>query len=187
MKRIYLVRHCRAAGQEPEAALTAEGERQAELLADFFAETAVDRIVSSPYVRAVASIRPFAQRAGITIETDSRLRERVLSTEELPDWMKKLEKSFADLDAKLPGGESSREAMERGMAVIRECLERPEAAVIVVTHGNLMALILKAFDDRYGYEEWRSLANPDVYVLRVTDGKDDAGETIIRRLWKSCS
>jgi len=40
MKRIYLVRHCKAAGQEPEAPLTEEGVTQAERLADFFAGTA---------------------------------------------------------------------------------------------------------------------------------------------------
>jgi 2,3-bisphosphoglycerate-dependent phosphoglycerate mutase len=174
------VRHCKAAGQEPEAPLTAEGLRQAEQLADFFAEQKVDRIVSSPFERAIASIRPYAARIGIAIETDGRLGERVLSAEPLPDWMERLRASFADLDRRLPGGESSREAMERGAGVIEDCRRRPETNTVVVTHGNLMTLILRAYDDHYGYEEWKSLTNPDVYELCWTEG---AGETSIRRLW----
>jgi Fructose-2,6-bisphosphatase len=184
MKRIWLVRHCKAAGQAPEAPLTEEGVTQAERLADFFAGMKVDRIVASPFERAVASIRPYAARSGLAIETDGRLSERVLSTEPLPDWMDKLKASFADLDARLAGGESSREAMARGKAVIGECWRRPESNTIVVTHGNLMALILKAYDDRYGYEQWKSLTNPDVYELC---GTDEAGEIRIGRLWSGAA
>lgn len=184
VKRIYLVRHCKAAGQEPEASLTAEGERQAERLADFLAGRKVDRIVSSPFERAVASVRPYADMAGIAIETDERLAERVLSAEPLPDWMERLKASFDDLDAKWPGGESSREAMARGYGVIRECWSRPETNTVVVTHGNLMALILKACHDRYGYEDWSSLTNPDVYELVKADGE---GEIMIRRVWNGAA
>jgi len=180
VKRIYLVRHCKAAGQEPEAPLTEEGVKQAERLADFFAEKKVDRIVSSPFERAIASIRPYADKTGLAIATDDRLRERVLSTEPLPDWMERLKATFDDFELRLPGGESSREAMERGCGVIRECWSRPETNTVVVTHGNLMALILKACHDRYGYEDWSSLTNPDVYELVKADGE---GEIMIRRVW----
>src|SRR5207245_4789289 len=59
---LYLVRHCRAAGQAPEAPLTAEGLAQAERLADVLAPLAPDRILSSPFRRAVQSVEPLAAR-----------------------------------------------------------------------------------------------------------------------------
>ena len=183
MKRIWLVRHCKAAGQEPEAPLTPEGREQAERLAEFFGGRRVERIVSSPFERAAASIRPFAERAGLPVVTDARLGERVLSTEPLSDWMDRLRESFDDMDLRLPGGETSREAAERGMAVIAECLRRREEATIVVTHGNLMALILKACDGRYGFEDWRKLTNPDVFEL-LADGTGGIG---IRRIWNGAA
>ena len=49
MKRVYLVRHCSAAGQAPDRPLTAEGEAQALRLADFLVPFDVARIVSSPF------------------------------------------------------------------------------------------------------------------------------------------
>ncbi|GIP46846.1 hypothetical protein J53TS2_04370 [Paenibacillus sp. J53TS2] len=94
--------------------------------------------------------------------------------------MDKLRKSFDDLDLKLPGGESSREAMTRGVAAIQDLIQRPERKIAVVTHGNLMALILKHFDDSFGFEAWSRLTNPDVYELGFTGDK----VMDVKRLWK---
>jgi len=182
MRRIYLVRHCKATGQEPDAALTEEGVIQARKLADFFADREIELIVSSPYERAISTIRPFAGRYAKAVVTDDRLRERVLSAENLPDWQDKLEQSFIDLDARLPGGESSKEAMDRGISVVYELLDRPERNIIAVTHGNLLSLILKHFDDSFGFEEWKGMTNPDIYELRKPD---DAGKVMVKRIWQS--
>jgi phosphohistidine phosphatase SixA len=49
---LYLVRHCQATGQEPDAPLTQLGQQQALVLADWLGEAQIERIVSSPFVRA---------------------------------------------------------------------------------------------------------------------------------------
>jgi 2,3-bisphosphoglycerate-dependent phosphoglycerate mutase len=168
---LYLVRHCSATGQEPDAPLTPEGERQAELLAgrlaDELGRTETVRIVSSPYARAVGSVRPLAARLGVTVETDDRLRERVLGAAHLPDWLERLRESFEDADLCLEGGESSRQAAARGLAALVDARARG-GAVVVVTHGTLLALLLRELDGRDGFEAWQGLSNPDIY--RVADG-----------------
>lgn len=179
MKRIYLIRHCKANGQEPAAELTEEGYLQARQLADMLGDRSIDRIVASPYQRAISTIQPLAERVGLPIQRDDRLCERILSTNDLPDWMDHLRLSFDDLDLKLPGGESSREAMIRGASVIEDLIQRPGESVAVVTHGNLMSLVLKYYDDSFGFEAWRQLSNPDVYELSFFR---DEGRGI-KRLW----
>jgi len=171
-KTIYLIRHCKATGQEAEAPLTEEGERQARRLADFLADRRIDKIVSSPFRRAIRSVEPLARRIGLDIAVDDRLRERVLSGRDLPDWMERLRASFEDMDIVLEGGESSRTATERARAAIEEQLAEDEEAanIAVATHGNLMALILKCYDDRIGFEAWKALTNPDVYELEFRGG-----------------
>jgi 2,3-bisphosphoglycerate-dependent phosphoglycerate mutase len=180
LKRIYLIRHCKASGQEASAELTQEGVTQAGQLADFLEDKFIDWIVCSPYQRAISTIQPLSQRLGLPIHIDHRLSERVLSSEVLPDWMNNLRKSFDDLDMKLPGGESSREAMTRGISVMEDLVQRPEMNLVVVTHGNLMSLILKHYDSSFGYEAWSRLTNPDVYELGVTGDK----VMDVKRLWK---
>jgi broad specificity phosphatase PhoE len=44
-------------------------------------------------------------------------------------------------------------------------MAHPASATLLVTHGNLMALLLKNFDDRIGFAEWQQLTNPDVYRI----------------------
>ena len=161
MDELYIVRHCEATGQAPDAPLTEAGLAQAEGLAAALPRGCVDKIISSPYKRAIQSIAPFADRNALTIEIDDRLRERSLGSPGSADWRKALEATFDDLDLMFADGESNRAAMQRGVAVIDEIAgaSRP----MVVTHGNLMAMLLRSFDPTVGFAHWSRLTNPDVY------------------------
>jgi len=173
-KTFFLIRHCKATGQAPDAELTTEGIGQAQALTRFFKDIEIGHVISSPFTRAIQSIEPLAEARDLPIQIDDRLAERVLSSEDLPDWMEKLEQSFADHDLKFAGGESAKEAAERGAAVLAEA---PDNAILV-THGNMMGLLLKKFEEAYGFEEWKALSNPDVYILSVEGEKISA-----ERLW----
>jgi 2,3-bisphosphoglycerate-dependent phosphoglycerate mutase len=177
-KVLYVVRHCQAEGQEPSASLTERGQQQAEALCAFLADFDVQRIVSSPFARAIESIRPLSVRLGIPVETDQRLVERMLSTVPLADWREQLRVSFQDLDLIIGGGESSRAAMQRARAAVADILGHPAERTVAVTHGNLMALMLKTFDDRIGFELWERLTYPDVYAVTVR-----GAQRTIRRVW----
>ncbi|GEN83547.1 phosphoglycerate mutase [Sporosarcina luteola] len=176
-KTIYVVRHCSAEGQDPNADLTAEGVMQAEKLASFFKDVEVDRIVTSPFVRARMTAEPIADLKGFYYEEDSRLAERTLSSHNFDDWLLKLEDSFLDVHLKYEGGESTHEAMERVRKVVDELPDGSKA--VLVTHGNLMSLLLRSYDERIGFEEWQALTNPDVYRVHVRDAK-----TSVERVWK---
>jgi 2,3-bisphosphoglycerate-dependent phosphoglycerate mutase len=178
-KKIYVVRHCKAEGQEPEAPLTPAGQQQAEALAEFFEETPIDRIISSPYARALGSVGPLSQRRRVPVEQDERLAERVLSTQPIPDWYERLRDSFDDLHLCYEGGESSHTAMKRAVEVVHEVLASDATNTVLVSHGCLITLLLKHFDERFGFAEWESLTNPDVFVLTVEQDK-----LRVDRLWK---
>lgn len=170
MKKIYLIRHCEAEGQPAEAPLTDNGFQQANQLSEFFRDIPIDRIISSPYKRAVQTVEPLAKRINLEIEKNELLIERVLSSQNLSDWLEKLRATFDDLDVKFEGGESSREAKERIVTVIEEVLNSEELNTIIVTHGNLLSLLLNLYQHQFGFEDWRSLKNPDVFLLKIQDG-----------------
>ena len=177
-KVVYVVRHCQAEGQEPSASLTERGKQQAEALCAFLADFDVERIVSSPFARAVESIRPLSARLAVDVKIDQRLVERTLSTVPLADWREQLRMSFQDLDLVIGGGESSRAAMQRARAAVADILGHPAERTVAVTHGNLMALMLKTFDDRIGFELWERLTCPDVYAVTIR-----GAQRTIRRVW----
>ncbi|GAP97839.1 histidine phosphatase family protein [Leptolyngbya sp. NIES-2104] len=176
---VYLVRHCQATGQEPDAPLTEIGKQQAIALADWLSEVPIERIISSPFSRALQSITLLSERLGLAVEADERLVERMLSPVPLDDWRESLAKTFIDLDLSFEGGESSRTAMMRGVAVVHQAIQQTTHPVVIVTHGNLMTLILKHFDEQIGYAEWERLQNPDVYCIEFRS-KGDGVERVER-------
>lgn len=68
--------------------------------------------------------------------------------------------------------------MDRAAAVVEDARRHAARTTVLVTHGNLMALLLKRLDERFGFEDWRRLTNPDVF--RVTFGPDRAR---VERIW----
>ncbi|MFD1955484.1 histidine phosphatase family protein [Paenibacillus thailandensis] len=178
MKTIYVVRHCKAEGQAPDARLTGEGVRQAEKLAEFLAARNVDCIVSSPFERAVRTIKPLADRLGLEIRLNEALTERILTDKDHPDWREMLRRTFDDPELCYEGGESSRAATSRIVRTAAEILRSGCSNAVIVSHGNLISLLLKHYDHRFGFREWEFLSNPDVYKLTF-----DNDTPAIRRIW----
>jgi 2,3-bisphosphoglycerate-dependent phosphoglycerate mutase len=176
---LLLIRHCQAEGQAPDASLTAEGRAQAERLAAGLAGAGICRIVSSPFRRARQSIEPLARRLGLEVGLDDRLAERVLCGSPAADWEEMLRLSFEDLDLCFEGGESSAAAVARGREAVADLLSEADGPVAAVSHGNLMTLILRQFDGRFGFKQWRALTNPDVF--RVSG---PAGKMWVQRVWE---
>ncbi|HLS08866.1 hypothetical protein [Lentibacillus sp.] len=44
-------------------------------------------------------------------------------------------------------------------------METEQEKTIIVTHGHLMALLINHFQNESGFEQWRNLTNPDVYLV----------------------
>lgn len=183
IRTVYLVRHCRAAVGGVNMPLSEEGERQAIALLEWFRVhgVPVQRIISSPLLRAVQSVTPLAHWANVPIETDERLRERVLSGAPFSDWREPTIASFADPDLCLEGGESNRQAADRAFAVLETALTLARAteatreghsagAIVLVTHGQPLTQLLGRFDPAFGFDAWLAITNPDIYRLRFIPG-----------------
>jgi 2,3-bisphosphoglycerate-dependent phosphoglycerate mutase len=70
------------------------------------------------------------------------------------------------------------------VALVRDLLEQhPHQDVLLATHGSLLTLILNGFDDKFGYDFWRTLTFPDVYELTFRDGI----LTRVRRRWEEAA
>jgi 2,3-bisphosphoglycerate-dependent phosphoglycerate mutase len=178
VKTIYIVRHAKAFDQTFHSSLTAAGEEQARCLSSFLGKYPIEAIYSSPFKRTLKTIQPFSECTGISVQEDERLGERILSGKDLPDWKDRLRESFEDFSLALPGGESNEQAMIRASSFIEDVLERKEDHIVVVSHGNLTTLLLRCFDEKYGYDELFALSNPDVYLVK-------AGEGLVKRIWET--
>ncbi|MYC33773.1 MAG: histidine phosphatase family protein [Chloroflexi bacterium] len=181
MNRIILIRHCEAEGQDPGDPLTRQGERQSEILRDFLGDLPIDLVVASEYRRAGQTAKPLAGALGLDVQVDARFNERALSETPIANWREVLRDSFNDPDLHGPGGESAREASERAWAGLNDLLRSGCQLPAVVTHGNLLSLVLHSLDATFGYEGWERLSNPDLYLLQSTE----PGRFNFRRIWNA--
>ncbi|MDR4196783.1 histidine phosphatase family protein, partial [Bacillus cereus] len=82
-------------------------------------------------------------------------------------WMQKLEATFTTIDIALSGGESTKQATNRALSLIQDVLQLNTTTTLIVTHGNLLTLILTHCDHTIGLNEWRTLTNPDSYEITI--------------------
>ena len=179
-KAVILVRHCQAVDQSPTAALTDVGVGQSNQLADFLSDYPVDFIATSRYARARQTIEPYSRNTGLPIHQNHRLNERILSTEPVADWEGFMRRSFDDSNLHAPGGESAGQVLCRAHAALEDIFKREPRLPLVVTHGNVMALLLHSVDATFGYPGWKSLSNPDVYIL----SNSPDGSRLFQRVWR---
>lgn len=177
--KLYVIRHCEAEGQAPDACLTMAGKEASERLANFLTHLNIELAISSPFTRALHTIEPFVRKNNIPFKIDHRLSERLLSSEELPDWLEKLKETYVDKDLKFIGGESSNEATHRITEVVEELKQSTHMSVVIVTHGNIMSLLLNHFQPHFGFDEWKQLSNPDVFEIEFSNE-----QTVVNRIWR---
>ena len=127
-------------------------------------------MVSSPYLRAKNTAAPFATHNGLAVEVHDDLYERVLSLEPLPDWLVHVRRSFEDFDYAVGGGESLNATCDRALGALRDVLGLGYGFPAVVTHGNLIASILGRVDPAFGFEQWQTMKNPDLFSLTFEAG-----------------
>ena len=132
-------------------------KEKSELLANFLEQFPIELVISSPFTRALHTIEPFIRKQHIPFMIDDRLKERVLSSESLPDWLEKLKQTYLDMDLKFTGGESSNEATRRINELVEELKQSNHKSVIIVTHGNIMSLLLNHYQTHFGLDEWKQL------------------------------
>lgn len=167
----FLIRHAEAISSEnvsePLWPLSAEGEVQAARLGAHFSGVPIAAIVSSPYVRAVNTVRPVAVRLKARIQTVDALRERHVSDgliHPFSAFLEEMERGFTDVDHRLPGGESNRQVAARAFDALNQIADSLDdgSVFLASSHGNLITAVLQQLDPTVGFAFWRTLGNPAV-------------------------
>ncbi|HEY1752342.1 MAG TPA: histidine phosphatase family protein [Caulobacteraceae bacterium] len=177
MTTLILVRHAQSAPDpgkpERDWPLSERGRRQADELAAALAELGVEALASSPYVRAVDTLRPYAEAKALPIAVDEDLRERTLGGW-IPD-MEELEQAIgrmhADPDYCLDGGETGRACTARFEAALaRVAAAHPGRTIAVGSHGGVIGHILSRHRSDLPERFWRRIVNPHLFVFDASDG-----------------
>ena len=165
----YFIRHAHSnyTPDEINRPLSDKGRKSLAHL-EFLSDKPIAAIYSSPYQRAVQTVEPLAQSLKLAIQTDKRLIERKLSSQAIAD--QDFEEAFMQLWSRptlsLAGGESNQQAQQRALTFLHELESKHQnEEIILSSHGNLICILLSAFDLSIDYNFWHNLSMPDVLVL----------------------
>lgn len=186
---LYMVRHAESPysdGTERTRGLTDKGWLAVEKVTEVLMGEGIDRIVSSPYARAILTVEGLAKQLNLTVESYENLRERHFMREDIrlsnEEFMTTLISKFDDLDFAFPGGESNRECQRRAVDVLSTIIAESKGKKIVIgTHGNVMTMMMKHFDASYGYDFLSQTSKPDIYKLVF----DELELVEVIRLWEA--
>jgi 2,3-bisphosphoglycerate-dependent phosphoglycerate mutase len=172
MTTLVLVRHAQSAPDpalpERDWPLSEKGRAQAAALPPVLAELGVDALASSPFIRAIETLRPYGEAAGLEIIVDEDLRERALGgwMEDLADVEEAVRRMHADLDFKLEGGESGHACVTRFEAALaRVVAANPRRTIAVGSHGGVLGHLLARQGVPLPDQFWRSIGNPHLFVF----------------------
>ena len=169
MSVFYLVRHAHAVWVDDEnRPLSDEGQRGALRVAQVLRLYPLTAIYASPARRARQTVEPLAKLLGLPVHVAPELAERVLCAGAVDDFDGAVRATWDNFAFAHPGGETNAAAQRRGVDLVRRLIAAsPKGHVVLGTHGNLLALVLRHYDPDIGYPFWQSLTMPDIYRLEV--------------------
>jgi len=177
MKKFILIRHGKAemTGEDHLRKLDEDGIAQAHSICEklkLMVSKEV-KIYSSPFVRAVDTIKPLAEILGKEIFKSDELKEIKIGKSE--DYTKHqiINKMWEDENFKVPNGESQIDKFNSMKNYLSKMFgSSSDEDVIIVTHGNLLGIILKFYFNRnFGFDDWKIMSMPDLYDLSLENNE----------------
>ena len=171
MTTIYFVRHCQSdhsVRDDRIRPLTEKGMKDSLLVTEFLADKGIDTMLSSPYRRAVDTVKHFADTHGFAIEMIEDFRERKVGDNWVEDFMAFVKHHWEDREYKEPGGESLREVQDRNVAALEMVLAKYEGKTLAIgTHGTALSSIVNHFDPRFGFEQFAEIVDLTPWVVKA--------------------
>lgn len=163
MTDVYFVRHAQSDSgvhDDRSRPLTEKGLRDRALVSGYLMDKGIRCVASSPYRRAVDTVAPFAERAGLAILEIEDFRERRVTDEWIEDFSGYAKRQWADFDYKLPGGESLREVQSRNVRALHRLIaDHPDEAIAVGSHGTALSTVIHRYDPSFDYARFREIVD----------------------------
>lgn len=177
MTRVYFVRHAQPNYDNHDdmtRELSEKGLADTALVTRSLSDKGISAVLSSPYKRAVDTVKGFADSAGLEVEIIPDFRERGIDNVWIDDFNSFARRQWSDFDFKLSGGESLREVQRRNIAALKSAVERFEGKNIAVgSHGTALSTIINYYDPKFGYEDFEEIKPlmPFVVCFEFDNGK----------------
>ena len=170
MTTIYFVRHAEPNYENHDEVLrelSPKGLQSSKELVNSFATIQIDAFYSSPYLRAIDTIKPLADSRGQTIHLISDFRERKITDHWIEDFTGFTEKQLTDFNYHLPGGESLSMVQERNIRALENLLQaHPDQTILIGTHGTALSTIINYYKPDFQLADFHRIKGVFPWIVR---------------------
>lgn len=171
MTTIYFVRHAQpdfSIHDDLTRPLTSDGAKAATELIEYFKDTSIDMILSSPYIRAYDTVGPLAGDRTLDIIKVDNFRERKISDGWIEDFNSFCKNQWEDFTYKLDGGESLSEVADRNVKALNQVLiDYQGKSVVIGSHGTALSTIINYYDQTFGIDDFDRIKRVMPFVVKM--------------------
>lgn len=172
MTLVYFVRHAIPNFNNHDditRELSAEGLKDRKRVTEFLWDKEIDIILSSPYKRAVDTVKKFADAKRMEITLINDFRERKVGNAWLDDFDNFCQKQWENFDFKLSDGESLSEVQKRNISALQQVLKVYKGKNVVIgSHGTALSTIINYFDSSFRYNEFNKISNLMPWIVKFS-------------------
>lgn len=172
MTTIYFIRHAEpdyTNHNDRERPLTQKGKEDSKSVTQYLSDKNIDTVLSSPYTRAVETIKDFADTFGLPILIVEDFRERKVDSIWIEDFNKFTEMQWNDFYYKLSDGECLWEVQSRNIDALVQVLRVYENKNIVIgSHGTALSTIINYFEPSYGFEDFQRIRDIMPWIVKLS-------------------
>lgn len=169
---VYFVRHAEPNYENHDdmmRELSEKGLKDRKLVTEFLMDKEIQVVLSSPYKRAIDTVRDFAEKMAIDIATIDEFRERRVDSQWIEDFNSFCKKQWEDFEYKLSDGECLREVQNRNILALEKVLDKYKGKNIVVgSHGTALSTIINYYDEEFGYSEFNAIRQLMPWIVEFT-------------------
>jgi 2,3-bisphosphoglycerate-dependent phosphoglycerate mutase len=177
MTTVYFVRHAEpdyTNHNDMERPLTLKGKEDSKLVTDYLSDKDIEIVLSSPYLRAVETVKDFADSFGHTIIMIEDFRERKVDSGWIEDFTLFTKQQWSDFDYKRSDGESLHEVQVRNVAALMQILKESQNKNIVIgSHGTALSTIINHFNPTFGFADFDRIRNVMPWIVKFTFQGDE--------------
>lgn len=172
MTTVYFVRHAEPNYDNHDdllRELSPKGLQDRKRVTEFLAEKQIDIVLSSPYRRAVDTIKDFADQYGFEVQIVDDFRERKVDDTWIEDFTAFSKKQWEDFSYKLTNGECLQEVQDRNIRALQTALVRYQGKNVVIgTHGTALSTIIQYYDHSFGYDEFTKIRGMMPWIVEFS-------------------
>lgn len=172
MTTVYFVRHAKPNfGNHDDFTreLTPEGMEDRKLVTAFLWDKNIDAVLSSPYKRAVDTVKEFADAKKLEVKVVDDFKERRVESHWIEDFESFCKSQWSDFDFKLSDGESLREVQRRNIGALLQVLDTYRGKNVAIgSHGTALSTVINYFDASFGYDEFEAIRNKMPWIVRFS-------------------